>query len=180
MKGILCNITHFAVPTPFKTYFAITAYTATVPATNAYTILVHQPFLIMIITFVVLGAIIIVLASRIIEVFMYLSIAPIPMATMMNRDWGEIGKSWLRNILALAFQGFFIVVALTIFKVLLLNVINEMTAIAPASLPSGSAQNTVTAATITGSMTMIFGYIVALIFTIFRSSNIAKSVFSAH
>ncbi len=51
MKGILCHITHFAVPTPFKTYFAITAYTATVPATNAYTILTHQPFLIMIITF---------------------------------------------------------------------------------------------------------------------------------
>lgn len=143
-------------------------------------VLLILSFLIMIITFVVLGAIIIVLASRIIEVFMYLSIAPIPMATMMNRDWGEIGKSWLRNILALAFQGFFIVVALTIFKVLLLNVINEMTAIAPATLPSGSAQNTVTAATITGSMTMIFGYIVALIFTIFRSSNIAKSVFSAH
>ncbi len=44
MKGILCNITHFAVPTPFKTYLAITAYTATVPATNAYTILMHQPF----------------------------------------------------------------------------------------------------------------------------------------
>ena len=44
MKGILCHITHFAVPTPFKTYFAITAYTATVPATNAYTILTHQPF----------------------------------------------------------------------------------------------------------------------------------------
>ncbi len=44
MKGILCHITHFAVPTPFKTYFAITAYTATIPATNAYTILTHQPF----------------------------------------------------------------------------------------------------------------------------------------
>lgn len=51
MKGILCHFIHFAVPTPFKTYFAITAYTATVPATNAYTILAHQPFLIMIITF---------------------------------------------------------------------------------------------------------------------------------
>ncbi|PER26498.1 hypothetical protein CN931_26925 [Bacillus sp. AFS054943] len=51
MKGILCHIIHFTVPTPFKTYFAITAYTATVPATNAYTILTHQPFLIMIINF---------------------------------------------------------------------------------------------------------------------------------
>lgn len=140
-------------------------------------VLLFLSFLVMITTFIVLGAIIIVLASRIIEVFMYLSIAPIPMATMMNRDWGEIGKSWLRNILALAFQGFFIVVALTIFKVLLLNVINEITAIAPA-VPDPNI--TVTAATITGSMAMMLGYIIALIFTIFRSSNIAKSVFSAH
>lgn len=38
MKGILCNIVHFVVPTPFNTYFVITAYTATVPATSAYTI----------------------------------------------------------------------------------------------------------------------------------------------
>lgn len=51
MKGILCHIIHFVVPTPFKTTFVITAYAATVPATNAYTILKHQPFLIMIITF---------------------------------------------------------------------------------------------------------------------------------
>jgi hypothetical protein len=131
-------------------------------------VLLILSFLIAIVTFIVLGAIIIVLASRMIEVFMYLSISPIPMATMMNRDWGEIGKNWLRNILALAFQGFFIVVALTIFKVLLGNVITQMSNI-------GS-----NAAAINGSMAMMLGYIVALIFTVFRSSNISKSVFSAH
>lgn len=131
-------------------------------------VLLILSFLIAIVTFIVLGAIIIVLASRMIEVFMYLSISPIPMATMMNRDWGEIGKNWLRNILALAFQGFFIVVALTIFKVLLGNVITQM---------SNMGSN---AAAITGSMAMMLGYIVALIFTVFRSSNISKSVFSAH
>lgn len=131
-------------------------------------VLLILSFLIAIVTFIVLGAIIIVLASRIIEIFMYLSISPIPMATFMNRDWGEVGKNWLRNILALAFQGFFIVVALTIFKVLLGNVITQMSNM-------GSD-----AASITGSMALMLGYIVALIFTVFRSSNISKSVFSAH
>ncbi len=124
-------------------------------------------FLVSIITFFVLGAIIIVLASRMIEIFMYLSISPIPMATMMNNDWGQIGKNWLRNILALAFQGFFIVVALMIFKTLLSNVITQM------SNPGESS------AAITGSMAIMLGYIVALIFTVFRSSNISKFAFGA-
>ena len=64
-------------------------------------------FVIIIVSFVLLAAIVIVLASRIIDVYMMLSISPIPMATMMNKDWGDIGKNWLRNLLALAFQGFF-------------------------------------------------------------------------
>lgn len=130
-------------------------------------ILLILAFLVAIITFFVLGAIIIVLASRMIEVFMYLSISPIPMATMMNNDWGQIGKNWLRNILALAFQGFFIVVALTIFKTLLTNVISQM------SNPGANS------AAITGSMALLLGYVIALIFTIFRSSNISKSAFAA-
>lgn len=128
-------------------------------------------FLIAIITFVVLGAIIIVLSSRMIEIFMYLSISPIPMATLMNNDWGQIGKNWLRNVLALAFQGFFIVVALTIFRVILSNVITQIASIGTGSVTTSSA--------IIGSMAMLFGYVIALIFTIFRSSQISKSVFSA-
>lgn len=78
-------------------------------------------FVIIIVSFVLLAAIVIVLASRIIDVYMMLSISPIPMATMMNKDWGDIGKNWLRNLLALAFQGFFIIVALAIFKTLFNN-----------------------------------------------------------
>lgn len=134
---------------------------------GALLILLILAFLVSIITFFVLGAIIIVLAGRMIEIFMYLSISPIPMATMMNNDWGQIGKNWLRNILALAFQGFFIVVALTIFKTLLTNVISQM------SNPGSDS------AAITGSMAIMLGYIIALIFTIFRSSNISKSAFGA-
>ena len=135
--------------------------------TGSLLVLIFLSFFISVVTFIVLGSIIIVLASRMIEIFMYLSISPIPMATMMNNDWGQIGKNWLRNILALAFQGFFIVVALTIFKVLLVNVVNQL-----ASMGSDSGA-------IAGSMALMLGYIVALVFTIFRSSNIAKSVFAA-
>lgn len=123
-------------------------------------------FVILIVTFVLLGAIIIVLASRIIEVFMYLSISPIPMATMMNNDWGQIGKNWLRNIFALAFQGFFIVVALAIFKALFTNALTTMM--------SGESGDVIM------TMAILLGFIVAFIFTIFRSSSISKSVFSAH
>lgn len=123
-------------------------------------------FVIVIVTFVLLGAIIIVLASRIIEVFMYLSISPIPMATMMNNDWGQIGKNWLRNIFALAFQGFFIVVALAIFKALFANALSTMM--------SGESGDVIM------TMAILLGFIVAFIFTIFRSSSISKSVFSAH
>lgn len=127
-------------------------------------------FLIVIVTFVLMGAIIIVLASRMIEIFMYLSVSPIPMATMMNNDWGQIGKNWLRNMLALAFQGFFIVIALTVFKSLLSNVIASLTQISTTGGDSGS---------IVLNFAIILGYVLALIFTVFRSSNISKSVFAA-
>lgn len=123
-------------------------------------------FVIIIITFVLLAAIIIVLASRIIEIFMYLSISPIPMATFMNRDWNDIGKNWLRNILALAFQGFFIVVALAIFKSLFANALTTMM--------SGQTGDVVM------TMAILLGFIVAFIFTMFRTANISKSSFAAH
>lgn len=70
-------------------------------------LIVHLGVLILIV------AIVITLDSRIIEVFMYLSIAPIPMATMVDSgEWASIGKNWIKQLLALSFQGFFILVAL--------------------------------------------------------------------
>ena len=121
-------------------------------------------FVIIIVTFVLLAAIVIVLASRIIDVYMMLSISPIPMATMMNKDWGDIGKNWLRNLLALAFQGFFIIVALAIFKTLFNNTLSNMM----------SGQDVVM------TMATLLGFVVAFIFTMFRTSNISKSAFAAH
>ena len=115
---------------------------------------------------ILIVAIVITLASRIIEVFMYLSIAPIPMATMMdNGEWASIGKNWIKQLLALSFQGFFIVVALGIFKTLFTNMIT--------TLNSGTGSAIM-------QMAMLLGYTAALIFTILRTGAISKSVFSAH
>ena len=123
-------------------------------------LIVHLGIMIMIV------AIVITLASRIIEIFMYLSIAPIPMATMMDGGEGSgIGKNWIKQLLALSFQGFFIIVALGIFKTLFANMI--------ATLNSGGDG-------VIMQMAMLLGYTAALIFTVLRTSAISKSVFSAH
>lgn len=112
--------------------------------------------------------IVIVLASRIIEVFMYLGVAPIPMATMMDSgEFSSIGKNWIKQLLALSFQGFFIVIALGIFKTLFANMIATLNA------GAGSAD-------IVMQMAMLLGYTVALMFTMLRTGAISKSVFNAH
>jgi hypothetical protein len=114
---------------------------------------------------ILIVAIVITLASRIIEVFMYLSIAPIPMATMMDSgEWSGIGKNWIKQLLALSFQGFFIIVALAIFKTLFSNMIVKLNA--------GSDG-------VIMQMAILMGYTAALIFTILRTGAISKSIFNA-
>lgn len=121
-------------------------------------------FLIMIAIFLLTVVIVIVMASRIIEIFMYLGISPIPMATMMNNEWGQIGKNWIKGLLALSFQGFFIIIALGLFQTIFNNVISDITA---------------ASAGVIMSMLMLAGYTGALIFTILRSGQISKSIFNA-
>lgn len=97
---------------------------------------------------------------------MYLGISPIPVATMMNEgEWSSIGKNWIKQLLALSFQGFFIIVALGIFKTLFVNVISTL---------NGGGDGIVM------QMALLLGYTAALVFTIMRTGSISKSVFNAH
>ena len=122
-------------------------------------LIVHLGIMILIV------AIVITLASRIIEIFMYLSIAPIPMATMMDSgEWASIGKNWIKQLLALSFQGFFIIVALAIFKTLFNNMITTL---------NSSSDGVIM------QMAMLMGYTAALIFTILRTGAVSKSIFNA-
>ena len=121
-------------------------------------------FLVMIVMFVTIAVIVVVLCSRMIEIFMYLGASPLPMATFMNPEWKQMGHNWLRGMFALAFQGFFIVIALAIFSTLFKNAVSSLN----------------NSSDILLQMAFLFGYSLALIFTILRSGQISKSIFGAH
>lgn len=98
--------------------------------------------------------------GRMIEIYLVTSVAPIPMATMVNREWGQMGTNYLRNLLALGFQGFLIIVCVAIYAVLVQNMIVD--------------------ANISTAIWSCMGYTVLLCFTLFKTGSLAKSVFNAH
>ena len=102
----------------------------------------------------------VVLYGRMIEIYLYSSIAPVPFATMTNREWGQIGNNYARGLLALGFQGFFIMVIVGIYCVL----VNQMTV----------------AANIHSALFSIAAYTVILCFALFKTGSISKSIFNAH
>ena len=102
----------------------------------------------------------VVLYGRMIEIYLYTSVAPIPFATMSNREWGQIGNNYARGLLALGFQGFFIIVIVGIYCVL----VNSMTV----------------AADIHSALFSIAAYTVILCFALFKTGGISKSIFNAH
>ena len=98
--------------------------------------------------------------GRMIEIYLVTSVAPIPMATMMNHNWGQMGQNYLRSLAALAFQGFLIIVCVAIYAVLVQNMVIEDD--------------------VSLAIWTVMGYTVLLCFTLFKTSSLAKSVFNAH
>lgn len=119
-----------------------------------------QSSLIGIIAWALSICIFIIVYGRMIEIFMVTSVAPIPMATMVNREWGQMGQNYLRSLFALGFQAFLIMVCVGIYAVLVQDI---------------SVENDVSTALWT-----CIGYTVLLCFTLFKSSSVAKSIFNAH
>ena len=102
----------------------------------------------------------IVIYGRMIEIYLVTSVAPIPMATMVNREWGQMGQNYLRSLFALGFQAFLIIVCVAIYAVLVRNI--------------------GTVADISKAIWTCMGYTVLLCFTLFKTGSLAKSVFNAH
>ena len=98
--------------------------------------------------------------GRMIEIYLVTSVAPIPMATMTNREWGQMGQNYLRSLFALGFQAFLIIVCVGIYAVLVQNIATETD--------------------ITAAIWGCMGYTVLLCFTLFKTGSLAKSVFNAH
>ena len=102
----------------------------------------------------------IVIYGRMIEIYLMTSLAPIPFATMSNREMGSMGQNYLRSLFALGFQAFLIMVCVGIYSVLV--------------------QSISTDADVIGAIWSCVGYTVLLCFTLFKTGSLAKSIFNAH
>lgn len=102
----------------------------------------------------------VILYGRMIEIYLYCSVAPIPFATMTNREWGQIGNNYLRSLFALGFQGFLIMICVGIYAVL----VNTM----------------IIANNLHSAIFSLASYTVILCFSLFKSGALAKSIFNAH
>lgn len=98
--------------------------------------------------------------GRMIEIYLVTSVAPIPMATMMNREAGSMGQNYLRSLAALGLQAFLIIICVAIYAALVQNI--------PA------------AESISYAIWTCMGYTVLLAFTLFKTGSMAKSILSAH
>ena len=98
--------------------------------------------------------------GRMIEIYLVTSIAPIPMATMTNREWGQMGQNYLRSLFALGFQAFLIIICVGIYAVLIQNIATETDIIA--------------------ALWTCVGYTVLLCFTLFKTGSLSKSIWNAH
>lgn len=102
----------------------------------------------------------IIVYGRMVEIYLVTSIAPIPMATMLNREWGQMGQNYLRSLFALGFQAFLIIICVGIYAVLV--------------------QNISVASDISTAIWTCMGYTVLLCFTLFKTGSLAKGIWNAH
>mgnify|MGYP001044464363 FL=1 len=98
--------------------------------------------------------------GRMLEIYLVTSMAPIPMAAMLGREWGGMGQNYLKSLFALGFQAFLIMVCVAIYAVLVQNI---------------SVSNDISTAIWT-----CMGYTVLLCFTLFKTGSLSKSLFAAH
>lgn len=102
----------------------------------------------------------VVVYGRMIEIYLVTSVAPIPMATMVNREAGQVGQNYLRSLIALGFQAFLIMICVSIYAVLLRTISVD--------------------ADVIHAIWTCLGYTVLLCFSLLKTSSLAKSIFNAH
>jgi len=101
----------------------------------------------------------IIVYGRLIEIYLLTSLAPIPFATLSNREFGSMGQNYLKSLLAVAFQGLLILVCVGIYAILVQSVVISGDPI--------------------GAIWSLIGYTVLLCFTLFKTGSLAKSIFAA-
>lgn len=93
--------------------------------------------------------------GRMLEIYIYCSVSSIPLSTMGNKEWSDIGKNYLKSLFALGLQGLLLVICLGIYAILI---------------------STVNITNIHESMFILLGYTILLAFMMTRSGSIAKNI----
>lgn len=97
---------------------------------------------------------------RMFEIYMYLTAAPAPFATLQSKDWGETGKNYIRALIALSLQAFFMLAMIAIYGA----VLGDMDTLGSLSAALGEC----------------VAYCILVVFMLFKAGNISKSIFNAH
>lgn len=119
-----------------------------------------QTIIVRFLIYILSALIFVIVYARMIEIYLMVSLAPIPFSTFGNREQSMIGQNYLRSLFALGFQGFLIMVCVGIYAVLI--------------------QSVAFSTDIIGSLWGVFGYTILLAFTLFKTGAVAKSIFHAH
>ena len=117
-------------------------------------------FIVQFLVYILSAIIFVIVYARMIEIYLMVSLAPLPFATFGNKEQSMIGQNYLRSLFALGFQGFLIMVCVGIYAVLI--------------------QSIAFSSDIIGTLWGIVGYTILLAFTLFKTGSVAKSVLHAH
>lgn len=117
-------------------------------------------FIVQFLVYILSALIFVIVYARMIEIYLMVSLAPLPFATFCNKEQSMIGQNYLRSLFALGFQGFLIMVCVGIYAVLI--------------------QSIAFSSDIIGTLWGIVGYTILLAFTLFKTGSVAKSVLHAH
>ena len=102
----------------------------------------------------------VIVYGRMIEIYLLTSLAPIPFATVGNRELGHMGHNYFKSLFAIGFQGMLIMVCMAIYAVLV--------------------QSIATSGDMMAAIWECVGYTVLLVFVLFKTGSLSKSIFGAH
>lgn len=119
-----------------------------------------QSSIVQFVMYILTAVIFVIINGRMIEIYLMVSMAPIPFSTFGNKEQGMMGQNYVKSLFALGFQGFLIMVCVGIYAVLI--------------------QSVAFSSDIIASIWKVMGYTILLAFTLFKTGTVAKSILHAN
>ena len=137
---------------------ALATMQSTIEAMDIWSIfaLFFQVSIIMIVTQILSKLIFVIIYVRMIEIYMYVSLAPIPLATFANKEQSSVCINYGKSLFALGLQGFLIMICVGIYAALI--------------------QSLAFSSDIVGSLWGVVGYTILLAFSLFKTNTVAKAI----